>query len=47
MHDVSLSLPTLISGSGIEKVLEVKISDAERDKLLESADVIKKAIASV
>jgi L-lactate dehydrogenase len=47
MHDVSLSLPTLISGSGIEKVLEVKISDAERDQLLGSADVIKKAISSV
>jgi len=47
LSDISLSLPTLISGDGIEKVLEVKISDAERDQLLASADVIKRAIASV
>jgi L-lactate dehydrogenase len=47
LYDVSLSLPSLISSSGIEKVLEVKISDSERDQLLKSANIIKKAIESV
>ncbi|MFQ3214107.1 MAG: L-lactate dehydrogenase [Marivirga sp.] len=47
LSDVSLSLPTLISADGVEKVIEVKISDAEREKLLASAAVIRKAIASV
>ncbi len=47
LFDVSLSLPCLISRDGIEKVLEVKISDDERDKLLTSSEVIKKAIQSV
>ncbi|MEQ8924609.1 MAG: L-lactate dehydrogenase [Fulvivirga sp.] len=47
LFDVTLSLPSLISRDGIEKVLEVKISDDERDKLLASSEVIKKAILSV
>lgn len=47
LHDVSLSLPSILSGDGIVKVLEVKISDVEREQLLASANVIKKAIESV
>lgn len=47
LSEVSLSLPCLISANGIEKVLEVSMSDTEREQLLNSAQVIKKAIGSV
>ena len=47
LSDVSLSLPSLVSSSGIERVLNVRMSDKENEQLLHSAEVIKKAIQSV
>ena len=47
IQDVSFSLPTLLSKDGIEKVLEVKLSESEFNQLQRSADVIKKALDSL
>ncbi len=47
LSDVALSLPSLVSSSGIERILKVRMSDKESEKLLYSAEVIKKAIQSV
>ncbi len=47
LSDVALSLPSLVSSSGIERILKIRMSDKESEKLLYSAEVIKKAIQSV
>ena len=44
LHDVALSLPCVVSDKGIEKVLEISMTEAEKEKFLHSAEVIKKAI---
>lgn len=44
LSDVALSLPCLVSGNGVEKVLEISMTEEEEKKFLHSADVIKKAI---
>jgi len=47
IQDVSLSLPTLLSKQGIEKVMTIQINEKEHDQLQQSAAVIKKALASI
>jgi len=47
VSDTAFSLPTLVSASGAEKVLRVKLASEERDGLIESARFIAGAIASV
>ncbi|GIM30306.1 L-lactate dehydrogenase 1 [Clostridium polyendosporum] len=39
--DVYLAIPTIVNRSGSRKILEVPLSDQEKDKLKESADLIK------
>jgi len=46
LQDVALSLPSIVSEQGVEYVLDVDMSDSERDKFHNSAQVIKEAIAS-
>ena len=45
LQDVALSLPCLVSEKGIEKVMEITLSENEKNKFMLSADVIKKAIS--
>jgi L-lactate dehydrogenase len=45
--DVCLSLPAVVGARGIERVLRLELDDDERDKLLASAAVLKKVLASV
>ena len=47
IHDVSLSLPTIVGRAGVLRRLESDFSPEERQKLLYSAECIKKTIASI
>jgi L-lactate dehydrogenase len=47
IHDLCLSLPTVVNRNGIEKVLRLELSEVERGQLLHSADVLRKTIASL
>lgn len=47
INDVALSLPTVISSNGIERIIEYEISDSEREDLMESASTLREAIKSV
>ena len=46
LQDVALSLPALVSDQGVTKILEVDMSEDERDKFFKSASVIRQAIES-
>lgn len=46
MHNVAISLPVLLSANGITEVLEMDLDAQEKEKFFQSADVLKKAIAS-
>ncbi|MBL7872574.1 MAG: L-lactate dehydrogenase [Cyclobacteriaceae bacterium] len=47
INNVALSLPSLLSKEGIEKILTIKINEIEMEQLQNSADVIKKALNSI
>jgi L-lactate dehydrogenase len=44
LHDVCLSLPTVVSHRGIERVLQLVLSEDEREQLEKSASVLKATI---
>jgi L-lactate dehydrogenase len=46
MHDVYLSLPTVVGSQGVVQVLTPELADDELLKLRHSADVLRKLIAS-
>jgi L-lactate dehydrogenase len=43
----SLSVPAIVGRNGVEGLVPVAISEAERNELSSSADVLKKNIASL
>ena len=43
--DVCLSLPTVVGRGGVERVLQLDLSPAERGRLRRSADVLRASIA--
>lgn len=45
LRDIALSIPRMLCGEGVVKSFEVKLTDAERDLLLRSAESVKKASA--
>lgn len=47
ISDVCLSLPTVISRKGVERVLRVELTPSEQAGLRHSAEVLKRTIASV
>jgi L-lactate dehydrogenase len=47
LRDVALSLPTLVGHDGGLRVVEPSMSDAERERLAHSADVLRQAMASL
>jgi L-lactate dehydrogenase len=47
LTDVALSLPTVVGAQGGELVVEPAMSDAERERLLQSAQVLREAAASL
>ena len=46
-YEVALSLPTLIGPEGLQRVVDMDISESERKSLDHSAEVLKKAIQAV
>lgn len=47
LHDVALSLPSLVGREGVTHVVELDLDDSEREALARSADVLSKAAASI
>ncbi len=47
LNDLCLSLPTIVSRCGIEKVLHLDLNDGELNGLKNSAEVLKKTISSI
>lgn len=47
LHDVALSLPSVIDEHGLRKVFEVELSEEEKEKLMGSAGTLAEAIASI
>jgi L-lactate dehydrogenase len=47
IQNVTLSLPTLLSKEGVEKVIATQINEKELEQLKQSASVIKKAFDSI
>jgi L-lactate dehydrogenase len=47
LHDVALSLPTIVGAAGALQVLEPELDDGERAALERSASVLREAIASI
>jgi len=45
--NIALSLPVVISESGIEQVLKIRLNEKEENLLLDSANILKKAVESV
>ena len=46
-HDLYLGTPTVINGEGIEQVIETKLSDAEKAKMLNSADKMQEVLSGI
>lgn len=44
-HDLTIGVPAVIGKNGIEKILEVKISDAEKEKFAASVAAVRKTTA--
>ena len=42
LNGLSIGVPCLIGANGIEKIVEISLSDAEKTKLAESAESVKK-----
>jgi len=42
LHDLSIGVPCVLGANGIEKIVEISLSDAEKAKLAESAEGVKK-----
>ena len=47
LSGLSLSVPTLVGSSGVEKVLEINLSSVEKEKLHESGVQLKKIIETL
>jgi L-lactate dehydrogenase len=47
IKDVPLSLPTIVNRNGVEKVLNIRLSEKEERELLNSAKIIKQMIDSL
>ncbi len=47
INDVCLSVPTIVNSKGIEKVLEIPLSDKEKNLLIESSDALKGIINEI
>ena len=45
LNDISIGVPCIIGKNGIEKIVEIDLSDAEKAKIQESAAGVKKTNA--
>ncbi|MBT3963206.1 MAG: malate dehydrogenase, partial [Flavobacteriales bacterium] len=42
LNDLSIGVPCVLGKNGIERIVEIELSDAEKSKLTESAEGVKK-----
>ncbi len=42
LNDICIGVPAVIGKNGIEKILEIELSDAEKEKLVSSAEAVRK-----
>jgi malate dehydrogenase len=42
LHDICIGVPVLLGKNGIEKIIDIPLSDADKAKIIESADGVKK-----
>ena len=42
LNDISIGVPAIIGKNGIERIEEISLSEAEKNKLTESADAVRK-----
>jgi len=42
LNDISIGVPAIIGKNGIERIVEIKLDDAEKAKLTESAEAVRK-----
>jgi L-lactate dehydrogenase len=47
LHDVSLSLPVILGANGVERYMDIYLSDEEYQQLHDSADKLKESIKAV
>lgn len=47
IDNVALSMPAIVGASGVEKLVPISLDEEEREKLLESANTLKKILADV
>lgn len=41
LNDLCIGVPALIGANGIEKIVEIKLNDAEKSELKDSAEAVK------
>ena len=47
LKDVAISLPSIVTSEGVEEIVEIHMSESEKEKFLHSAELMKKAITEV
>ena len=47
LSDICMGVPTIVGSRGVKKVLDIPLNDEEQQKLLASADAIKKVLRSI
>ena len=45
LKDICVGVPVILGKNGIEKIVEIKLNDAEKAKLVESAEGVRKTNA--
>ena len=44
LHDIYLSIPSVVGNQGIEKVIDISLNEEEKQKLIESATALQDVI---
>ena len=47
LNDIVLSVPCIIGGNGVEEVLDIPLSEEERELLYRSSDQLKEVIRGI
>lgn len=47
LNGICMGVPTIVGSSGVEKILDIHLSDEEKEKLAESADALEKVLRQI
>ena len=47
LSDLTIGVPVILGKNGVEKIVEVKLSDSEKDQLISSAEAVKNTNSSL